>query len=117
MVVFRLAQAVADVEIVTRLDHLSEIARHPQFVLKAPAGGRVHVLAGPGMAAARIGPEPARVVLAGGPALDQALPVGAEDEDGKGPVRKAAAMGLEFLHGADLAVGLVDKNHMLGHGR
>jgi len=93
-------------------------ARHgfkPLPAEEAPPRRRVGRLARPRMPACSVGPQPARVVLAQRPPLEQQLVAVVEGEDREGPVQLSRAMDGELLADALLDIGLIDKDHVLDH--
>ena len=86
-----------------------------QLLTKPAAGLCFDKLVATRVAAARVRPQPAKVILGVGPALQKHLPPAVKDEYGKRPVQAAAVLGCgELGAGADGVVVLVDETEIVG---
>ena len=86
-----------------------------QLLTKPAAGLRFDNLVATRVAAARVRPQPAKVILGVGPALQKHLPPAVKDEYGKRPVQAAAVLVCgELGAGADGVVVLIDEHEIVG---
>ena len=74
-----------------------------------------HGLSLTGVAAARVGPQAAAVVLLQRPSVDEQFAAAVEHEDAERPMEHPLTVGFHLFHGAELSVLWIHKNHIFDH--
>lgn len=115
VVVLVLHQPAADVRPIDHAERALDGTAEPELLHQAAPGRILGPLPRTGMAAARVGPEPAGVVLALGPALEEELVPVVQDEHGERPVQAAGPVGRQLPCRPDGPIGGVHQDHALGH--
>jgi hypothetical protein len=111
-----LGHAAVEGGVVEDLGDEGELGRKAQLFHEAAGGCGLGGFVGTGVAAGGVGPETARVVLGGGPALQQPASGVVVDQDGEGAVQGALAVGLVLFLDPDHLVVLVDQEELLELG-
>src|ERR1700751_2261121 len=85
----------------------------PELFLESPPRRRACALAGPRMSAARIRPQPARMIFARAAPLQEDPPLLVDDEDRECAMQQPGAVDGVLAGGADRAVSFIDQDQRL----